>query len=134
MGDIERRQVACHASESASINVNCQRSSAPKQLSEHLAVYHATKEIMPELPSLVIFMIWLYVSWLILLVGSTVAFYTQHPEYLGLLDKDLHVSARMRERIGLQAMVEIGRRHYFANPPFSAAALAERLRVPLHSR
>ena len=33
---------------------------------------------------LVLFMIWLYVSWLVLLFGASVAFYTQHPEYLYL--------------------------------------------------
>ena len=31
---------------------------------------------------LVLFMIWLYVSWLVLLFGASVAFYVQHPEYL----------------------------------------------------
>ena len=31
---------------------------------------------------LVLFMIWLYVSWLVLLFGASVAFYAQHPEYL----------------------------------------------------
>ena len=29
---------------------------------------------------LILFMIWLYVSWLTLLVGASVAFYRQHPE------------------------------------------------------
>ena len=32
--------------------------------------------------ALIIFMIWLYVSWLILLIGANIAFYYQHPEYL----------------------------------------------------
>jgi len=31
---------------------------------------------------LVLFLIWLYVSWLVLLVGAALAFYLQHPEYL----------------------------------------------------
>ena len=31
---------------------------------------------------LVLFMIWVYVAWLIVLVGASIAFYQQHPEYL----------------------------------------------------
>lgn len=32
--------------------------------------------------AILLFLIWLYVSWLILLVGADVAFYRQHPQYL----------------------------------------------------
>ena len=91
----------------------------------------STSAIYSSFAILIIFMIWLYVSWLILLVGSTVAFYVQHPEYLGLLQKEVRISARMRERIGLQAMVAIARRHYRAQPPYAASELAEQLGVPL---
>ncbi|MEM7252806.1 MAG: YhjD/YihY/BrkB family envelope integrity protein [Pseudomonadota bacterium] len=90
----------------------------------------STSAIYSSFAILVIFMIWLYVSWLTLLIGSSVAFYVQHPEYLGLLHKDVRISPRMRERIGLQALVEIGRRHYFARPSLTTAELAERLRMP----
>jgi membrane protein len=31
---------------------------------------------------LVLFLLWLYVSWLVLLIGADMAFYLQHPEYL----------------------------------------------------
>ena len=38
--------------------------------------------IYSGLAILILFMIWLYVSWLTLLFGASVAFYVQHPEYL----------------------------------------------------
>ncbi len=33
--------------------------------------------------TLIMFMIWLYLGWLILLVGASIAFYDQHPEHIG---------------------------------------------------
>jgi membrane protein len=50
---------------------------------------------------LILFMMWLYIGWLILLAGSCVAFYHQHPEYLGLLRHELRVSNRVKERMAL---------------------------------
>jgi membrane protein len=51
-----------------------------------------------------LFMIWLYVSWLVLLFGASVAFYIQHPEYLYLGSGEPRLSNRMRERLALSAM------------------------------
>ena len=56
-------------------------------------------------------MIWLYVSWVILLIGSSIAFYHQHPEQLNWRKTDVHLSARMRFQLALQAMVSVARYH-----------------------
>jgi len=55
------------------------------------------------------FMIWLFLSWLILLIGSSIAYYHQHPERLHWGELKSHLSARMREQVVLQLMVSIGR-------------------------
>jgi membrane protein len=60
---------------------------------------------------LLVFMIWLYLSWVILLIGASLAFYHQHPECLKWDDFDVHLSSRMRHRLALQAMVVIARAH-----------------------
>ena len=60
---------------------------------------------------LLLFMIWLYISWLILLTGASIAYYHQHPERLQWRLPDGYMSARLREQIALQAMVDIGRAH-----------------------
>jgi membrane protein len=60
--------------------------------------------IYSSLAILVLFMIWLYLSWLILLFGAGVAFYAQHPEYLYARDGEPKLSIRMRERLALSAM------------------------------
>ncbi|UCB55251.1 MAG: YihY/virulence factor BrkB family protein [Thiotrichales bacterium] len=56
----------------------------------------------------IIFMIWLYLSWLILLVGASVAFYHQHPERTSSRQQVLRLSARLREKIGLLLMLRVG--------------------------
>ena len=78
-----------------------------------------------------LFMIWLYVSWLVLLVGATVAFYHQHPEFLGIARQEIRVSNRMQEKLGLLLLYLIGRRHYGQGEPWSAEDLAQRLAIPL---
>ena len=54
-----------------------------------------------------LFMIWLYLSWLILLVGASIAYYHQHPERLKWRPTNTHLSARMREQLVLQVMMNI---------------------------
>lgn len=53
------------------------------------------------------FMIWLYLSWLILLIGASIAYYHQYPERLKWQHTVSHLSARMREQLVLQAMLNI---------------------------
>jgi membrane protein len=53
------------------------------------------------------FMIWLYLSWLILLIGASISYYHQHPERLKWRHTSSHLSARMREQLGLQVMLNI---------------------------
>jgi len=60
---------------------------------------------------LLVFMIWLYLSWMILLIGSSIAFYHQNPEQLRWKRHSPHLSGRMRYQVALQAMVDIARVH-----------------------
>jgi membrane protein len=54
--------------------------------------------------------IWLYLAWLILLVGCRIAFYQQHPEHLWQRDADNDMSPRQIEALALATMVHIGKR------------------------
>ena len=78
-----------------------------------------------------LFMLWLYVSWLILLVGSTVAFFHQHPEYHGLSDRNINLSNRMRERMAMQAIFRIAQRHLHGRQPLPSGELSLELGVPV---
>lgn len=57
---------------------------------------------------LMVFMIWLYLSWLILLVGATIAYYHQHPEQAAYLHKE-KLTARQQTELSLLVMLQVGR-------------------------
>jgi membrane protein len=79
---------------------------------------------------LILFMIWLYQSWLILLLGAQVAFYAQHPRYLRLEQRDFKLSYRLLERLGLSIMALLAENFLQGKPPWTATALTERLNLP----
>ncbi len=58
------------------------------------------------------FMIWLYLGWLILLTGTQVAFYLQHPKLVRLGGRPYVLSPRLREQEGLWIMTLIARAFY----------------------
>ncbi len=60
---------------------------------------------------LLVFMIWLYLNWMILLIGSSISFYHQNPEQLKWKRHSVNLSGRMRDQLALQAMVDIARAH-----------------------
>ena len=78
----------------------------------------------------ILFMIWVYVAWLILLIGANVAFYHQHPEYLISRSRDLRLSNRLRERLALVVAGHIARNFLRGAPAWSGEALSEGLRIP----
>ena len=82
---------------------------------------------------LILFMLWLYLSWLILLFGAAVSFYVQHPEHLVARAGEPRLSNRMRERLALVIMSRIARRHLDGAAPLSADELAQTLRMPMHA-
>jgi len=80
--------------------------------------------------TLILFLIWLYLNWLILLVGSNIAFYHQHPEYLAVRRGPLWLSNRMSEKLALLVIVVIAKSHYRGSPPWTLERLAKRLNTP----
>ncbi len=82
---------------------------------------------------LILFMLWLYLNWLILLFGSSVAFYVQHPEYLVRMAGEVRLSNRMREHLALVVMVMIGSRHVGGESPWTTAELARELHMPMRA-
>ncbi len=80
---------------------------------------------------LIMFMIWLFVSWLILLLGTSIAFYCQHPEHLGVRHKQMELSAWQVEKLSLLAMFFIGRHYYLKQNGWQLDELARWLGVPV---
>jgi membrane protein len=75
-------------------------------------------------------MIWIYVSWLIVLIGGTIAFYIQHPEYLTPHSGPVQFSNRVRERIALQITCQIAKTYYDDGDPWTLEALTKKLFLP----
>ncbi len=82
---------------------------------------------------LILFMIWLYLSWLILLLGASVSFYVQHPEYMTTPAGKPRMSSRVREHLALLVMTRIGRLHLEGRAPLTLPQLAAELGVPAHA-
>ena len=82
---------------------------------------------------LIFFMIWVYVSWLIVLVGASVSFYLQHGEYVMAKGGEPALSSRMRERLALLVMQRIAERHTSGKPPMSLQELIRDLAVPSYA-
>lgn len=79
---------------------------------------------------LIFFLIWLYVSWLILLLGASIAFYVQHPEHLTPRRRDLVLSARLEEKLALLVMARVVQEHARGGTPWTLERLARWLGLP----
>ena len=79
--------------------------------------------------TLIFFMIWLYVSWLILLIGCSIAFYYQHPEHRNLRSRVLRLSNRLKEKMALLIMTLVGQHFYQQQTPWNVDTLAKKLHV-----
>jgi membrane protein len=77
-----------------------------------------------------IFLLWIYISWLILLLGAQLSFYVQNPEHLRYGHSDIPMTGALRERIALSIMCLIGQRFAAGQPRWDVNDLAERLNVP----
>jgi membrane protein len=75
-------------------------------------------------------LIWLYLNWLILLIGSQLAFYFQNPAYLRIGRREPRLSNSMRERLALNAMLTVGRAFRHRSRTVNLEQLSHRLRIP----
>ena len=74
-------------------------------------------------------LIWLYVGWLILLVGCQLAYYLQYPERLTPTRIAPQMWGRAAELLGLQIVAMVGRRFIAGEPPLTVEQLHRELPV-----
>ena len=79
----------------------------------------------------ILLLIWLYLNWLVLLLGAQVAFYVQYPQYLTRYPVHLRPSNRLRERLALQIMFMVADRHVHGGDPWTAEDLVRQLGLPM---
>jgi membrane protein len=75
-------------------------------------------------------LIWVYLSWLILLIGAQLAFYLQFPQYLRHGQEPFGLTGRDREQVALSAMYLIGRDYADGKIHWSTQSLAAELDIP----
>ncbi|HEY5566729.1 MAG TPA: YhjD/YihY/BrkB family envelope integrity protein [Gammaproteobacteria bacterium] len=80
----------------------------------------------------IVVMIWMYLSWLILLAGAQLAFYLQNPEYLRYGQRTAAMSNALREHLAISTMLLVGRDFDTPSHGWRAESLAAQIRVPRH--
>ena len=82
------------------------------------------------LAAAILALIWLYVSWLIVLLGAQLAFLGQNPRYLTISPTRPELSNRLKERIALSVMLLTGANHYHHRRPWSLEEMVVELALP----
>lgn len=75
-------------------------------------------------------LIWLYLSWLILLVGAQLAFYYQQPAFLRIGRREPRLSNSMRERLALNVMYLVGKAFRNPNENTTINDVSRQLKIP----
>jgi membrane protein len=91
--------------------------------SQMVAVYSGFAIVLTTL-------IWVYLSWLILLIGAQLAFYVQFPQYLRHGQDHIELTVSDLEQAALSIMYLIGRDYEGGRTYWSAGRLAAELDVP----
>src|ERR1700736_4966859 len=91
--------------------------------SQMMAVYTGFAIVLTTL-------IWVYLSWLILLIGAQLAFYVQFPQYLRHGQETIELTGSAREQAGLSVMYLIGRDFATGSTFWTSNGLAAQLDIP----
>lgn len=79
--------------------------------------------------TLFFFMIWLYISWTILLIGASIAFYYQNPEFRSRQRRHFSLSNRMKEKLALAVMARVATHYYQRKPALTLHDLAQGINI-----
>ena len=77
----------------------------------------------------ILLLIWLYVNWLILLLGSSISFYHQHGNHI-TRQAAFEISPQLLEKVGLELMVRIAESFESGRGPLSQVELEQQKFVP----
>lgn len=80
--------------------------------------------------TMIILILWINFMWLIVLLGSSIAYYYQHAGTLQFLQRNTGLTPRNRDELAMQLMVLVTRRYYAGKSPLSIMKLSELLEMP----
>lgn len=75
-------------------------------------------------------LVWLYLNWLILLIGAQLAFYHQRPAFLRIGRREPRLSNSTRERLTLNIMYLVGNSFRDPHKMITIGQISEQLRIP----
>lgn len=76
-------------------------------------------------------LIWLYLNWLVLLIGAQLAFYHQRPAFLRIGRQEPKLSNAMRERLSLDLMFQVGRAFRATDRTITTSEISNKLHIPV---
>lgn len=81
--------------------------------------------------TMIVLMIWLYASWLVVLIGSNISFYVQYPRYLHVSRSELILTPYMRIMLGLSVMTIIAQSYYRKEEAWTLDRLSKKINAPV---
>jgi membrane protein len=99
---------------------------------EFVAGASRTEAIYSGFAIVIVAMLWLYVSWLILLLGAQFTFYHQNPDYLSLGRATPTMSNGLREKLAIAVMLLIATDFERPSHGWRVPGLAAKLGMPRH--
>jgi len=103
-----------------------------KLFAQFVAGASRTEAIYSGFAIVIVAMMWLYISWLILLIGAQFVFYHQHPEYLRLGRRIMSTSNELRERLAMSTMLLVATDFDHPGHGWREQSLAAKIGVPRH--
>ena len=89
-----------------------------------------TQQIYAGFAVVITTLIWLYLNWLILLIGSQLAFYHQRPAFLRIGRQEPKLSNAMRERLALNVMFLVGQTFRNSDKTITSHQVSAKLHIP----
>ena len=89
-----------------------------------------TQAIYASFAIAIVALIWLYLNWLILLIGAQLAFYFQNPAYMRIGRREPRLSNAMRERIAMNIMLSVASAFRDSNRNIDISTLSDQMRIP----
>jgi membrane protein len=75
-------------------------------------------------------LVWVYLNWLVLLIGAQLAFYHQRPAFLRVGRQEPRLSNSMRERLALDIMFLVGQAFRLPGRSIASIELSSKLHIP----
>lgn len=82
--------------------------------------------------SVIILMMWMYIGWLVLLIGASVSFYYQNPQYIQVRGDAMNLRGENHEQFAVSVLYLICQHYQRGLSPWTVDSLGQKLHVAPH--